>query len=168
MNYADDYQLSDSDDVFEDEVDVAAPAEEDEVDQIEGVFGHERDESRVDDEEDIPTENVRYVIKWKGYSHLHDTHELYEFLKRFPGFKRVTNYIKAVVQPLNDIKQNPDATREDLEAVQIQRERQRELLASYRTVERVIAQRDSGATKEVPYPHVEYLCKWKGLSYADC
>ena len=41
-------------------------------------------------------------------------------------------------------------------------------MASYRTVERVIAQRDSGPTKEVPYAHSEYLCKWKGLSYADC
>ncbi|WFD36563.1 DNA helicase [Malassezia cuniculi] len=168
VNYADDYQLSDSDDVFEDEADVQVAAESQEEDQIEGVFGHERDESRRDDPEDIPTENMRFVIKWKGYSHIHDTHELYDFLKRFPGFKRVTNYIKSVWQPLHDISTNPHATREDLEALQIQIERQRELMESYRTVERVIAQRDSGPTKEVPYNHVQYLCKWKGLSYADC
>ena len=168
VNYADDYQLSDGEDVFEDEVEAEAAEPVVEEDQIEGVFGHERDESRRDDPQDIPTENMRFVIKWKGYSHLHDTHELYEFLKRFPGFKRVTNYIKGIWQPLHDIATNPDATREDLEALQIQRERQRELMASYRTVERVIAQRDSGPTKEVPYAHSEYLCKWKGLSYADC
>ena len=169
-NYTEDYhEISDEDDPFEDHVEAAAaPVVETEEDQIEGVFGHERDEAHLDDPEDIPTENMRFVIKWKGYSHLHDTHELYEFLKRFPGFKRVNNYIKSVWQPIHDISTNPEATREDLETLQIQRERQRELLASYRTVERVIAQRDNEPTKDVPYPHLAFLCKWKGLSYADC
>lgn len=165
-NYADDYHDMDEDDPFEDHVDEQAQdVEEVAVDQIEGVFGHERDEARSDDPEDIPTENMRFVIKWKGYSHLHDTHELYDFLKRFPGFKRVTNYIKSVWQPMHDIAMDPEATREDLETLQIQRERQRELLENYRTVERVIAQRDEPPTKEVPYTHTAYLCKWKDLGY---
>lgn len=165
-NYADDYHDMDEDDPFEDHVDEQAQdVEEVAVDQIEGVFGHERDEARSDDPEDIPTENMRFVIKWKGYSHLHDTHELYDFLKRFPGFKRVTNYIKSVWQPMHDIAMDPEATREDLETLQIQRERQRELLENYRTVERVIAQRDEPPTKEVPYTHAAYLCKWKDLGY---
>ena len=169
VNYTEDYHDIGDEDVFEDEVvpAAAAPTAEVEEDQIEGVFGHERDESRADDPEDIPTENMRFVIKWKGYSHMHDTHELYEFLKRFPGFKRVTNYIKGVWQPIHEISTNPEATREDLETLQIQRERQRELLESYRTVDRVIAQRDNPPTKEVPYPHLAYLCKWKGLGYNE-
>ena len=135
-NYTEDYhEISDEDDPFEDHVEAAAaPVVETEEDQIEGVFGHERDEAHLDDPEDIPTENMRFVIKWKGYSHLHDTHELYEFLKRFPGFKRVNNYIKSVWQPIHDISTNPEATREDLETLQIQRERQRELLASVLSV----------------------------------
>ena len=108
------------------------------------------------------------MIKRRGYSHLHDTHELYDFLQRFPGAKRVSNYIKSVWQPLHDISTNPDATREDVEALQIQRERQRELLELFRTVERVIAQRDSPPTKDVPYAHAEYLCKWKELGYDQC
>ncbi len=37
----------------------------------------------------------RFHIKWKGFSHLHNTDETYEFLKRFKGVKRVDNYIKA-------------------------------------------------------------------------
>lgn len=165
-NYADDYYDMDEDDPFEDHVDEQVmDVEEVAVDQIEGVFGHERDEAHLDDPEDIPTENMRFVIKWKGYSHLHDTHELYEFLKRFPGFKRVTNYIKSVWQPMHDIATDPEATREDLETLQIQRERQRELLETYRTVERVIAQRDEAPTKDVPYTHTAYLCKWKDLGY---
>ncbi|WFD00871.1 DNA helicase [Malassezia yamatoensis] len=169
-NYTEDYhELSEDQDVFEDQVDTSvAPLQDTEEDQIEGVFGHERDEAHLDDPEEIPTENVRFVIKWKGYSHLHDTHELYEFLQRFPGFKRVTNYIKSVWQPIHDISTNPEATREDIETLQIQRERQRELLASYRTVQRVIAQRQNEPTKEIPYAHPAFLCKWKGLGYADC
>ena len=152
-NYADDYHGISDDDVFEDEAYDVVPATEpaEELDQIEGVFGHERDEAHLDDPEDIPTQNMRFVIKWRGYSHLHDTHELYDFLQRFPGAKRVSNYIKSVWQPLHDISTNPDATREDVEALQIQRERQRELLELFRTVERVIAQRDSPPTKDVPY-----------------
>ncbi|WFD32163.1 DNA helicase [Malassezia sp. CBS 17886] len=173
LNYTDEYQGLSDEDPFEDRVEPhAAPGGTDalqlEEDQIEGVFGHERDESRLDDPEDRPTENMRFVIKWCGYSHLHDTHELYEFLTRFRGFKRVTNYIKSVWQPLHETMTNPEATREDRETMQIQRERQRELLESYRMVERVIAQRDSAPTKETPYPHVAYLCKWKGLPYAEC
>ncbi|WFD26392.1 DNA helicase [Malassezia nana] len=165
-NYAEDYQDMEDDDPFEDHVDEqSADMEEVSVDQIEGVFGHERDEAHLDDPEDIPTENMRFVIKWKGYSHLHDTHELYDFLKRFPGFKRVTNYIKSVWQPMHDIATDPEATREDMETLQIQRERQRELLAAYCTVERVIAQRDEPPTKEVPYTHTVYLCKWKDMGY---
>ena len=170
-NYADDYHGMSEDDPFEDEVDsyeqeTAEPAEQ--LDQIEGVFGHERDEAFKDDEDDEPTRNMRFVIKWRGYSHLHNTHELYEFLQRFPGAKRVSNYIKAVWQPMHDISTNPHATREDLEALQIQRERQRALLESFRTVERVIAQRDNPPTKEVPYTHTQYLCKWKELGYDQC
>lgn len=169
-NYADDYHGISDDDVFEDEAYDVVPATEpaEELDQIEGVFGHERDEAHLDDPEDIPTQNMRFVIKWRGYSHLHDTHELYDFLQRFPGAKRVSNYIKSVWQPLHDISTNPDATREDVEALQIQRERQRELLELFRTVERVIAQRDSPPTKDVPYAHAEYLCKWKELGYDQC
>ena len=80
----------------------------------------------------------------------------------------MSNYIKAVWQPMHDISTNPHATREDLEALQIQRERQRALLESFRTVERVIAQRDNPPTKEVPYTHTQYLCKWKELGYDQC
>ena len=169
LSYADDYAMSEDEDPFEDEVDAqAAPVEEDDEDQIEGVFGCERDEAHADDPEDVPTKNMRFVIKWRNYSHLHNTHELYEFLTRFRGFKRVTNYIKSVWQPMHDIATNPEATREDLETLQIQRERQRELLTNYRTVERIIGQRDGPPTKDVPYTHTQYLCKWKQLGYDCC
>ncbi|KAI3482317.1 hypothetical protein L1887_55078 [Cichorium endivia] len=85
---------------FEDEADIAAQQHAlqagtiEEEDVIESIVGHERHEDRLDEPEDIPTQNLRFIVKWKGYSHLHDTHETYDFLKRYRGFKRVDNYIK--------------------------------------------------------------------------
>lgn len=122
----------------------------------------------VDDPEDIPTENLRFLIKWKGYSHLHNTQELYEFLKRFKGFKRVENYIKQVWQNEQNMLGQAQTSREDIEALQIDKERQRELVENFKTVERIVAQRDNEPNKDVPYSHLAYLCKWKGLPYADC
>ncbi len=173
-NYTDDYADLGDDDPFEDEADVQAQrqAEEagvvEEEDVIEGIVGHERHEDRLDDKEDIPTQNLRFIVKWKGYSHLHDTHETYDFLKRYRGFKRVDNYIKSVFQREKSILSDPHASREDIEALQIEKERQAEMIESFKTVERIIAQRDNEANKDIPYSHLAYLVKWKGLPYADC
>ncbi|PWN49903.1 hypothetical protein IE53DRAFT_331257 [Violaceomyces palustris] len=173
-SYTDDYAGLSDDDPFEDEADrqaqqwAAAAGTVEEEDVIEGIFGHERDETRLDDKEDIPTENLRFIVKWKGYSHLHNTHELYEFLKRFKGFKRVDNYIKSVWQREQAVLKDPSASREDIETLQIEKERQQEIVESFKTVERIIAQRENKANKDTPYPHLAYFCKWKGLPYAEC
>nr|CDI57192.1 probable CHD1-transcriptional regulator [Melanopsichium pennsylvanicum 4] len=173
-NYTDDYADFGDDDPFEDEADVQAQRQAleagdmDEEDVIEGIVGHERHEDRLDDKEDVPTQNLRFIVKWKGYSHLHDTHETYDFLKRYRGFKRVDNYIKSVFMREKALRSDPNASREDIEALQIEKERQAELIESFKTVERIIDQRDNPANKEIPYPHLAYLVKWKGLPYADC
>ena len=173
-NYTDDYADLGDDDPFEDEADVQAQrqAEEagdmEEEDVIEGIVGHERHEDRLDDKEDIPTQNLRFIVKWKGYSHLHDTHETYDFLRRYRGFKRVDNYIKSVFLREKALRSDPNASREDLEALEIEKQRQAEMIESFKTVERIIDQRDNEANKEIPYPHLAYLVKWKGLPYADC
>lgn len=67
----------------------------------------------------------RFIIKWKGYSHLHNTEETYEFLRtsRFKGFKRVDNYIKSVWTIQNRILTSSATSREDLEAFNIEKER---------------------------------------------
>ncbi|CDW93627.1 hypothetical protein [Sporisorium scitamineum] len=173
-NYTDDYGDLGDDDPFEDEADIQAQmhaqqaGDVEEEDVIESIVGHERHEDRLDDKEDIPTQNLRFIVKWKGYSHLHDTHETYDFLKRYRGFKRVDNYIKSVFQREKDLLSNPHASREDIEALQIEKERQAELIQSFKTVERIIAERNNKANKDIPYPHLAYLVKWKGLPYADC
>jgi chromodomain-helicase-DNA-binding protein 1 len=96
----------------------------------------------------------RFHIKWKNFSHLHNTDETYEFLKRYKGMKRVDNYIKSVWQ----VEQNALArvmSIEEKEAFEIEKERKLEWLEGCKIVERVVASRESANG-------VEFLCKWKG------
>jgi chromodomain-helicase-DNA-binding protein 1 len=103
----------------------------------------------------------RFHIKWKNFSHLHNTDETYEFLKRFKGLKRVDNYIKAFKMYQARLE-TPGITREEMEAIVLDRERQKEEYERYKTVERVISQRDGQDD------NVEYFCKWNGLNYDAC
>jgi chromodomain-helicase-DNA-binding protein 1 len=91
---------------------------------------------------------------------LHNTDETYEFLKRFKGLKRVDNYIKAY--KLYQLRLNvPGLSREDAEALLLDKEREKEELEQYRIVERIVAHREGPAT-------TEYFCKWTGLNYEHC
>ncbi|KAI0775711.1 SNF2 family N-terminal domain-containing protein [Trametes elegans] len=137
----------------------AAPLKEE--DEIENVLGHCRDEGHEDDSEDDWYSNIRFHIKWKNFSHLHNTDEVYEFLKRFKGLKRVDNYIKAYKLDQERLH-NPNFSREDHETIFLQRERNKEELEMHKTVERIIAQRESDSGQ------VEYFCKWNGLNYDHC
>lgn len=162
--------LSEDDDPFEDRLTKqrqqdAAEAEDEEM--IEAVMGHERDENMLEDAEDDPNTNLRFIIKWKGYSHLHDTHEMYDFLRPYKGFKRVENYIKTILLPQQAMAKDSTISKEDIEAVEIEKERIRDAVESFKTVERVIAQMDHPPTKDVPHQHLAYLCKWKSLPYSE-
>ncbi|KAJ7217880.1 SNF2 family N-terminal domain-containing protein [Mycena pura] len=130
-------------------------------DEIEAVLAHSRDEGRESDPEDLWFENVRFHIKWKGFSHLHNTDETYDFLKGFKGLKRVDNYIKAYKQWQARITA-PGISREDVEALQIDKEREKQELETYKTVERVVAQRENIEGE------AEYFCKWTALNYEHC
>lgn len=146
----------------------------DEEHEIEAVLAHMRDEGRENDSEDLWHENIvgaalilinmdltifrqRFHIKWKGYSHLHNTDETYEFLKRYKGLKRVDNYIKNYKIWQSRLKA-PGLTREDIEAIQIEKEREKQDLETYKIVERVVSQR----TVE---NDVQYFVKWQSLNY---
>lgn len=104
----------------------------------------------------------RFHIKWKGYSHLHNTDELYEFLKQYKGIKRVDNYIKNQLAMLREINMGD---LEEEESYKIQRERQKEALERLKVVERIIAHRtrsdELDNTKVIP----EYFCKWHNQGY---
>ena len=103
----------------------------------------------------------RFHIKWKNFSHLHNTDEMYEFLKRFKGLKRVDNYIKAY-RIDQEILRNSKLTPEERETIMLRRERDKEELELHKTVERIIAQREGNTDQ------VEYFCKWNGLNYDHC
>ncbi|TFK73925.1 hypothetical protein BDN72DRAFT_760977 [Pluteus cervinus] len=131
-----------------------------EEDEIEAVLSHSREEGRENDAEDLWFENVRFHIKWKNFSHLHNTDETYEFLKRFKGLKRVDNYIKAYKSWQSRLDA-PGLSREDVEALLLDKEREKEEMENYRNIERIVAQRELSGT-------AEYFCKWTGLNYEHC
>jgi chromodomain-helicase-DNA-binding protein 1 len=115
-------------------------------------------DSAEDDERDEPTRNLRFLVKWQSYSHIHNTWETYEYLKRFKGFKRVENYIKVVWATQQRILNDPATSREDLEALTIDKERQAEQLEGYKHVERIVAQRDAPANADIDHDHRESHC----------
>lgn len=150
-----------------------------EEDEIEAVLSHSRDEGREADPDDLWFDNIvcscflyckvgrligalckRFHIKWKNFSHLHNTDETYEFLKRFKGLKRVDNYIKAYKQWQARLNA-PGLSREDAEALLLDREREKQDLETYRTVERIVAHREGAES-------IEYFCKWCNLNYEHC
>lgn len=114
-----------------------------------------------------PHSDIEYLIKWQGYSHLHNTWQEFSWLRDFKGFKRVENYIKQFIVQDRVIRKDPDTTQEDIEQMEIEKSRRLDLLQDYKTIERVISQRDAPANEDIPYPHQEYLCKWKRLQYGD-
>ncbi|GJE92206.1 SNF2 family N-terminal domain-containing protein [Phanerochaete sordida] len=161
-NYVDD--VADFEQFDDDEVDAGVYGEPQimkEEDEIEMVLGHSRDEGHLSDPEDNWYTNIRFHIKWKNFSHLHNTDEMYEFLKRFKGVKRVDNYIKAHKAWLERVNL-PGLTREDKEAVLLDKEREKEEFETYKTVERIIAQRENADSQ------VEYFVKWNNLNYDHC
>lgn len=78
------------------------------------------------------------------------------YLQSFRGFKRVENYIKSVWTIQNILRTDPRASREDLEAFEIDKERQREQLEAYKTVERIIVQRTAPANDDIDHEHSMY------------
>ncbi|KAF7315507.1 ATP-dependent DNA helicase [Mycena indigotica] len=138
---------------------ISAPTD----DEIEFVLNHCREDGHESDSQDLWFENIRYHIKWKGFSHMHNTDETYEFLKNYKGFKRVDNYIKSYKQWHARVS-DPNISPEDREALQIDRDRQIEELDVYRVVEKIITQRPSHTSGN----EVDYFCKWSGLNYDNC
>ncbi|CAG8506713.1 5081_t:CDS:10 [Acaulospora morrowiae] len=151
--------------VDEDEIQVEEyyqPEEEESV--IESIHDIQRIEGTDVDEPLDPKKNMEFLIKWKGWSHLHDTWETYENLRGLKGFKKLENYVKNYLHEMEMLSESP----EDKETINVNKEMNRDILKDYRTVERIIAERTSTPTDENQYPTTEYLCKFKRLSYQDC
>lgn len=79
-----------------------------------------------------------YLVKWKGYSHLHDSWHTFEFLKPFKGVKKLHNYMKR----RNDEEKWMDtATVEEVERYNIEKELRQEQWQEWQKVDRVISSR---------------------------
>lgn len=105
---------------------------------------------------------MEFLIKWKGLSHLHcQWKPLYE-LQNLGGFKKVLNYMKKVVE---DVRFRKSVSREEIEVHDVSKEMDLDLFKQNCQVERIIADRISKDSSGDVYP--EYLVKWQGLSYAE-
>ena len=67
-----------------------------------------------------------------------------------------------------EVRASSYTTREDLEAMDVERERQREQLEEYKIVDRVISVRNVDECRHFDEKHGEYLVKWKVLGYEHC
>lgn len=140
-----------------------------------------RNPSRLEDKDDKPFDNLEYLVKWAGYSHLHNTWVGYKEGKSYRGAKRLDNYIKQVYRVLADRRKLAGSNKEELELVEIDAERARQHLEGCKTVERIVDQRTSPPNLDIDHEHgaiesmrahahvgaVQYLVKWEALYYVD-
>ncbi|KAJ1965685.1 ATP-dependent DNA helicase Hrp3 [Dipsacomyces acuminosporus] len=129
-------------------------------------------------------ENIEFYVKWKGWSYRHATWDTASFLKDFKGYKKVENYFKQVVLYDHAVRTDPEASREDIEQLDINREMERDTLRDYTKIERIVTTRPAtsarrvrehgNAPAHVSQPtsqagdSVEYLVKWRRLPYNAC
>lgn len=121
-------------------------------DKVEQVLKHKR-------RDDCDTEGwhgIMFLIKWSGYSHLHNSWESLATLQQLDGYKRVENYMQKVTERG---RAREHMTPEERESQDIELQMEEELLEQFKEVERVFAQEDSD--DGIP----RFLVKWKGLPY---
>ncbi|XP_058199192.1 protein CHROMATIN REMODELING 5 isoform X3 [Rhododendron vialii] len=105
---------------------------------------------------------MEFLIKWKGQSHLHCQWKLLTELQNLSGFKKVINYTKKVME---DIRYRKRVSREEIEVNDVSKEMDLDIIKKNSQVERLIADRVGSDSSGVTIP--EYLVKWQGLSYAE-
>uniref|UniRef100_A0A667ZBN8 Chromodomain helicase DNA binding protein 1 n=1 Tax=Myripristis murdjan TaxID=586833 RepID=A0A667ZBN8_9TELE len=107
---------------------------------------------------------TQYLIKWKNWSHIHNTWETEETLKlqNVKGMKKLDNFKKKEQEKKKWLK---SASPEDVEYFNCQEELMDDLHSQYQLVERIIAGH-SNQKSAAGYP--DYLCKWQGLPYSEC
>lgn len=109
--------------------------------------------------------SFKFLIKWTNESHIHNTWELYENLHGLKGIKKVDNYIKQFIILDYEIRSDHLTTREDIEAMDIEKERRLDEFEEYKHVERII---DSERSSDENNQQVlKYFVKWRRLNYDE-
>lgn len=108
-----------------------------------------------------PENNMEFRIKWKNWSHIHDTWDSTSYLRSFKGYRKVENYIRTFVEEELYFRNHPETTKEEIEQQDINTERRRDEIKDWCTVERIIGKRGVSS-------NTEYLVKWKRLHYDEC
>ncbi|KAI8343392.1 P-loop containing nucleoside triphosphate hydrolase protein [Chlamydoabsidia padenii] len=134
---------------------------EDEGDVIESVHDHRIKEGHENDNGERPEINMEFRIKWKNWSHIHDTWDSTSYLRSFKGYRKVENYIRTFVEEELYFRNHPETTKEEIEQQDINTERRRDEIKDWCTVERIIGKRGVSS-------NTEYLVKWKRLHYDEC
>ncbi|KNA22603.1 hypothetical protein SOVF_030950 [Spinacia oleracea] len=113
-------------------------------------------------ETELDWNEMEFLIKWKGQSHLHCLWKPLAELQNLSGFKKVLNYMKKVAE---DVRFRRSVSREEIEVHDVSKEMDLDLFKQNCQVERVIADRINKDSSGEVTP--EYLVKWQGLSYAE-
>ncbi|KAM7414528.1 hypothetical protein PAMA_019374 [Pampus argenteus] len=120
---------------------------------------------------------TQYLIKWKGWSYIHNTWESMDSLtqQKVKGLKKLENY-KKKNDELNSWLRR--VSPEDVEFHNCQQELTADLNKQFQFVERIIATKTGKTPGSSDFPshshktpssnEPEYLCKWMGLPYSEC
>lgn len=169
VNYAVDFQ--DDEDLLESEDENAdyyyyeQAAQEENARSIEQVMDHKPNPENAEKTGD-PKLDYLFKIKWSDASHLHNTWEAWLTLRDYKGFRRVENYIKQFILLDQEIREDPTTTKEDIEAMDIEKERKRDEQEEYTQVERIVE--SDRMELEDGTSQLQYYVKWKRLYYDEC
>ncbi|XP_077452624.1 chromodomain-helicase-DNA-binding protein 2 isoform X1 [Stigmatopora argus] len=119
---------------------------------------------------------TQYLVKWKGWSYIHNTWESMDSLiqQKVKGLKKLDNF-KKKNDELNGWLNK--ASPEDVEFHNCQMELISDLNKQFQFVERIIATKTGKTHGSSDFPshshktssnEPEYLCKWMGLPYSEC
>ncbi|KAJ0069416.1 hypothetical protein NL108_006011, partial [Boleophthalmus pectinirostris] len=112
---------------------------------------------------------TQYLIKWKGWSYIHNTWESLDSLtqQKVKGLKKLDNFKKKNDELSAWLNK---ASPEDIEFHNCQQELNADLNKQFQIVERIICKSRgrSHSHKTGSSDEPEYLCKWMGLPYSEC
>ncbi|EAA21734.1 chromodomain-helicase-DNA-binding protein, CHD-1-related [Plasmodium yoelii yoelii] len=113
------------------------------------------------EEEDIVDVNeVEFLVKWIGKSHIHNFFCTYEYLRYFNGVKKVDNYIKKIRLSFQKRKY---MTADEIEQEKIYSEIKKQIEMDSIHAERIITHRKCEITNEQLF-----LVKWTSCAYDQC